>query len=88
MRSIFISSFANKTRLKLLMCLGQGDKNVTELIKICGLSQSAVSQHLEKLREARLIFGRKNGKEIVYKLTNTRSAEIAKNLLQLEKEVK
>jgi len=88
MRSIFISSFANKTRLKLLMCLGQGDKNVTELIKICGLSQSAVSQHLEKLRKARLIFGRKNGKEIVYKLTNTRSAEIAKNLLQLEKEVK
>lgn len=88
MRSIFISSFANKTRLKLLICLGQSDKNVTELIKICGLSQSAVSQHLEKLREARLIFGRKNGKEIVYKLTNTRSAEIAKNLLQLEKEVK
>jgi len=87
MRSILISSFANKTRLKLLVCLGQGDKNVTELIGTCGLSQSAVSQHLEKLKEAKLIFGRRNGKEIVYKLADTRSAEIAKNLLKLEKEV-
>lgn len=87
MKSDLISSFANTTRLKLLVCLGKSEKNVTELIGTCGLSQSAVSQHLEKLKSAHLVSYRRNGKEMIYKLTAKKSAEIAKNLLRLAKEV-
>lgn len=87
MRQTIISSFANTARLKILVCLEGGDKNVTELIGNCGLSQSAVSQHLEKLRKAGLIRGVKNGREIIYKLKIRKSGEIAKSLLKLAKGV-
>ena len=87
MQATITSSFANITRLKLLVCLGKGDKNVTELIGNCGLSQSAVSQHLEKLRKARLVSTRRNGKEIIYKLTSKKSAHIADDILKFTKEV-
>jgi DNA-binding transcriptional ArsR family regulator len=87
MQATITSSFANITRLKLLVCLGNGDKNVTELIGSCGLSQSAVSQHLERLRRAKLVSTKRNGKEIIYKLTSKKSAQIADDLLKFTKEV-
>lgn len=82
-----ISSFANTTRLKLLICLGRGNRNVTQLISNCGLSQSAVSQHLEKLRKAKLVSTKRDGKEIIYKLTSKKSARIASDLLKFSKGV-
>ena len=87
MRSKVASIFANPARLKLIICLGNGDKNVTELIKNCGLSQSAVSQHLEKLRDSEFVSTRRVGKEIFYKLRFKRSIRIAKSLMALSKEV-
>ena len=83
MNQTVISSFANATRLKILICLKGGNKNVTELIGNCGLSQSAVSQHLEKLKKAGLIDGIKNGREMIYRLKIRKSGEIAKSLLKL-----
>lgn len=87
MKQAIISSFANTTRLKLLICLKSGSKNVTELIANCGLSQSAVSQHLEKLRVAGLVTGVRDGREIVYRLRSQKSGELAKSLLNFAKEV-
>lgn len=87
MKSNFLSTLASPVRLKLLTCLGHGDKNVTELINNCGLSQSAVSQHLEKLRQANLVSTKRIGKEIFYKLNSIKTLNIAKELIKLEKEV-
>lgn len=88
MKSNIISSFSNTTRLKLLICLGKNDKNVTDLIKNCGLSQSAVSQHLEKLKSAGLVTCSRKGKEMIYTLRNKKVSNIAKELLSLERMVK
>lgn len=81
------SIFANKTRLKLLVCLSQGEKNVTELIKNCGLSQSAVSQHLEKMRSTGIVSTRREGKEIIYSLIDPKAADISSELLKFAKGV-
>jgi len=75
-----INAFSNSVRLKLLCCLSGNKKNVQELMKNCGLSQSAVSQHLLKLKKARLVKSEKNGKFVYYSLTNPKTAIIA-NLL-------
>lgn len=88
MKHNVFSIFANSSRLKLLICLDKSEKNVTELIKNCGLSQSAVSQHLEKLRNANFVTTKRRGKEIIYKLNSKKSAEIAQELIGFEKEVK
>lgn len=87
MKSKVLSVLSNSARLKLLICLGHGQKNVTELIANCGLSQSAVSQHLEKMRDAKLVSARKDGKEVYYKLNHKKSLEISKLLMKFAKEV-
>lgn len=81
MQSTILSSLSNAVRLRLLLCLSKGEKNVTELIGNCGLSQSAVSQHLEKLREAHLVATRKEGKEIYYSLSNPKTAKLCRDIL-------
>ena len=88
MKSSILSIFGSPARLKLLVCLEGGEKNVTDLISKCGLSQSAVSQHLEKLRGANFVSTRRNGKEIIYKLKHKKSAQIAKELIKFEEGVK
>lgn len=73
--------FGSSTRLKLLTCLKEKPKNVSELIKNCGLSQSAVSQHLNKLKSLNLVKSQKKGKEIYYQLTKKSLGELSQKLL-------
>ena len=88
MQSLVLSSLSNKTRLKLLLCLSESEKNVTQLTNNCGLSQSAVSQHLEKLRSSGLVVTKREGKEIFYSLKYPHKTHtISKGLLQFLKEV-
>lgn len=88
MQQYILSSLANTTRLQLILCLSKGEKNVSQLIQKCGLSQSAVSQHLEKLRDAELVSTRREGKEIYYTLTNIKTATLSKQILSFLEEVK
>lgn len=81
------SAFGNEVRIKLLLCLSRKAKNVTELINTCGLAQSAVSQHLAKLKSAKLVTTKKSGKEILYSLKNKKVAQICRLLLSLQKEI-
>lgn len=88
MQYTVINAFCNPVRLKLLCCLSKGKKNVQELIDNCGLAQSAVSQHLTKLKQAGLVANKKEGKYIYYELTHKKAAKLAHELTELEKEVK
>lgn len=87
MKSNILSSFSNPVRLKILTCLSSGEKNVTQLIGNCGLSQSAVSQHLEKLRSVGLVTTKREGKEIYYQLVYPQAAELSQELQTFIKEV-
>jgi ArsR family transcriptional regulator, virulence genes transcriptional regulator len=82
------SAFGNQIRTKLILCLAQRSKNVTQMIQTCGLSQSAVSQHLAKLKKSGVIKSEKEGKEVWYSLKYKKAAEISKLLLSLEQEMK
>jgi ArsR family transcriptional regulator len=76
-----LRAFSSLPRIKILICLKEKEKNVGELIKNCGLSQSAVSQHLKKLKNWGLVSCYKQGKEVYYKLNKKNVAEIAEKLL-------
>jgi ArsR family transcriptional regulator, virulence genes transcriptional regulator len=82
------SAFGNQTRTKLILCLSKKPKNVSEMIKTCGLSQSAVSQHLGKLKKSGIVETRKDGKEVWYSLKYKKAADISKLLLSLGQEVR
>jgi ArsR family transcriptional regulator, virulence genes transcriptional regulator len=81
------SVFGNEVRVKLLLCLSKKSKNVSEMVRTCGLAQSAVSQHLAKLKSANLVFTKKKGKEIQYSLKYKKAAEVSSLLQSLQQEV-
>ena len=66
----FLKSMANDRRLIVLCERGKGERTVGELEAVAGLSQSALSQHLAKLREAGLVGTRRESQTIYYSLAN------------------
>ena len=67
-----MSLFADPTRLRLLALLAQEELTVTELTRITSLSQSRVSTHLGRLREAGAVLDRKVGVSTFYRLDEDR----------------
>ncbi len=82
------SAFGNQIRTKLILCLSNKPKNVTELIQSCNLSQSAISQHLSKLKKAGIAKSTKLGQTVLYSLKQPKAAKISALLLELEEELK
>lgn len=67
----FLKSIANDRRLVILCELVKGERSVGELEAVAGLSQSALSQHLARLREAKLVKTRRESQTIHYSLADT-----------------
>jgi DNA-binding transcriptional ArsR family regulator len=63
-----ISTFGAASRLRLLWALIEQEHTVEELTEATGLSQSATSQQLRVLREARLVKVRREGRHAFYSL--------------------
>jgi ArsR family transcriptional regulator len=61
---------ADATRLRLLWVLLAGEAPVLRLAETVGKPQAAVSQHLAKLRMARLVTTRRQGSQVFYQLAN------------------
>ena len=57
---------ADATRVKLLWALLQGESSVACLAELVGAGPTAVSQHLAKLRLARLVKTRREGTFVFY----------------------
>lgn len=66
--STLLKAMANERRLLILHHLTQGEKTVRELEGLIGLSQSALSQHLARLRRQHLVRTRRNAQSIFYSL--------------------
>ena len=60
--------FGDSTRTRILCCLEVQDLYVGELAEILNMSISAVSHQLRVLRNAKLVRGVKEGKEVKYSL--------------------
>lgn len=66
----FLKVVANEQRLLLLCRLREGEASVGELVDLCGLSQSSVSQHLARMREGGLVQTRRDNTTIFYRISN------------------
>jgi len=62
--------------------LGEGSCNVSHMQDCLGIPQSTLSQHLQKLRMAKLIIGKRNGLEINYSICDERVRELVKFLFK------
>lgn len=68
-----------------MACLWEEDKNVSALIKNCKLSQSAVSQHLRKLKDFGIIACHSNGREKIYHLKKKEAGIISLKIIKFLK---
>jgi DNA-binding transcriptional ArsR family regulator len=59
-------------RLKIISCLCNGEKNVTQLLEEVDTTQPNMSQHLNTLYQAGVIGKRRDGVQIFYRIINDR----------------
>jgi ArsR family transcriptional regulator len=76
-QAALLKALSHPLRLQLLHTLLQGGcRNVTCLERCTGMSQSCVSQHLQRLREAGLVTSERSGNEIYYQAASPAAARL------------
>lgn len=76
-----LKALANRARLMVLCQLVEhGEMRVGELVNAVGLSQSALSQHLAKMRDEGLLAFRRDGKEVFYRIADPRCEALLSTL--------
>lgn len=78
--SDLLKAMSNPHRLMILCQLQMGERSVGELEKVIGLSQSALSQHLARLRRDRLVRTRRVAQTIYYSLNGVEATEVIRTL--------
>lgn len=62
--------FADSGRVKILVALTQSEMCVSEISEFLSITQSAVSHQLRILKASNLVKTRRDGKNIIYSLTD------------------
>lgn len=75
-----LRALGHEARLMVLCQLAEGEHAVGALQEGSGLSQSALSQHLAKLRQAGLVATRREGQAIFYRLADAKAARVIETL--------
>lgn len=79
-----LKALSNEHRL-LILChlIAENEVSVGKLVSNIGLSQSALSQHLAKLREEGLVTFRREAQTLFYRVSDGRAARVLALLQQM-----
>lgn len=72
----FYKVFADSTRIKILYVLLKSEMCVCDISQILGVSQSAVSHQLRMLKQMQLVKYKREGKSIIYSLSDQHIEQI------------
>jgi DNA-binding transcriptional ArsR family regulator len=78
-----LKSIANPNRLMILCTLTEGEQSVGSINSSVPLSQSALSQHLARLRAEDLVSFRKEGQSVLYRIRDPRIVALMTRLYEL-----
>ncbi len=79
-----LRALANERRLMILCKLVEwGEANVGTLADAVGLSQSALSQHLSKMRDENIVTFRRESQTLWYRIADARTETLLGHLQQL-----
>jgi len=74
-------ALAEENRLRILLALEGQELCVCQLIELLELAPSTVSKHMYVLRQARLVYGRKDGRWMYYRLADEKAPAAVKAAL-------
>jgi DNA-binding transcriptional ArsR family regulator len=80
-----LTLMANRHRLLVMCNLIDDEMTVSQLLERSSLGQSALSQHLAKLRDANLVATRRDGQKIYYRLASQPAYTLISTLCDLYK---
>lgn len=75
-----LSLMANAKRLLILCTLARGEASVTALQQALDIGQSALSQHLAKLRDGGVVATRREAQTIFYRLADAQTVSLMEAL--------
>ncbi len=78
-----LKALANEKRLLIVCLLMRAEKNVGDLEQQVGLSQSALSQHLARLRSDGIVETRREAQTIYYSIKDPAVKEILESLCKI-----
>jgi DNA-binding transcriptional ArsR family regulator len=81
--SLVLKAMSNPSRLMILCQLAEGEKSVSQLEKLIGLSQSGLSQHLAVLRHKGIVATRRQAQSIYYSLASPETKAIMMTLYKV-----
>jgi len=76
--SLTYKALGDPTRLKMVMALAGGEMCVCDLAAFLGLTESAVSHHLRRLKDLALVKSRRDGQILYYSLDDQHVSRILK----------
>jgi DNA-binding transcriptional ArsR family regulator len=76
-------SLSDENRLRILLCVNNGQKSVSAIVEELNLSQPLVSHHLKELRRSLLVKVERRGPFIYYEIADARIPEILAALKDL-----
>lgn len=81
--STLLKAMSNERRLLILCSLAEGELSVGQMEQIVDLSQSALSQHLARLRHDGLVSTRRDAQTIYYSLKGDEARSVIQTLHDL-----
>lgn len=79
-----LSALANSKRLQIMRIISEREVGVGDLADEVGLSQSALSQHLARLRSDKLVATRRDAQNVYYSTSHPGVRKISESLQSLE----
>ena len=79
-------AFSDTSRVRILSALLDGEKNVTALAELVGVTESAVSHHMRGLRQMHIVRARRVGKQVYYRMDDPHIVTLFKQGIEHMKE--
>jgi len=84
-RAALLKALSNPVRLQIVRSLlKDGCRNVGCMERTTGMSQSCISQHLQKLRAAGVVSAERSGSEMIYRVSSPEAARLIAALFEEE----
>ncbi len=78
-----LKAIAHPSRLLILCSLTSGELTVGDIVKRVDLSQSAVSQHLSKMKASGMLEDRREGNQVYYRLSDPVYGELVTTICKI-----
>jgi DNA-binding transcriptional ArsR family regulator len=78
-----LKSLSHPTRLKVLCQVIDQERSVNELTEFCGISQSAMSQFLNRMKAEGIVSSRRDGNHVYYGISDPKLAKLLRAIKEI-----